>query len=95
MLVPAMEIHSFLHRGTITEALEKDVSLLASLENIDLGGFIQQIARENDSRRICGFSPITTMFHCMDASEGRTLALDYACVDDRSSFVSFASTIFH
>ena len=82
-------------RGTIAEALEKDVSLLASLENMDLGGFIQQIARENDSRRICGFSPITTMFHCMDASEGRMLALDYACVDDRSSFVSFASAIFH
>ncbi|MGO9570054.1 MAG: AmmeMemoRadiSam system protein B [Desulfomonilaceae bacterium] len=83
------------HQGTISEALEKDARLLSSLESLDLGGFIQQIVHENDSRRICGFSPITTMFHCMDASEGRMLALDYACVDDRNSFVSFASAIFH
>jgi MEMO1 family protein len=83
------------HRGTIAEALEKDGSLLSSLENLDLQSFIQQIAHENDARRICGFSPITTMLQCMDASEGRTLALDYARVDDRNSFVSFASVIFH
>jgi AmmeMemoRadiSam system protein B len=83
------------HRGTIAEALEKDGRLLSSLENMDLQGFVRQIVLENDSRRICGFSPITTMLQCMDASEGRMLALDYACVDDRSSFVSFASAIFY
>jgi MEMO1 family protein len=83
------------HHGTISEALENDGRLLSSLEKMDLQGFIQQIARENDSRRICGFSPITTMLHCMDASAGRTLALDYASVDDRNSFVSFASAIFY
>ncbi len=83
------------HQGTIVESLEKDARMLASLENVDRGDFIQQIVSENDSRRICGFSPITTMLHCMDASEGRSLALDYACVDDLNSFVSFASMIFH
>ena len=83
------------HSGTISEALEKDASLLSSLERIDLDGFIQQVASDNDSRRICGFSPITAMLRCMDASEGRMLALDYARVDDKNSFVSFASMIFH
>jgi hypothetical protein len=31
----------------------------------------------------------------MDASEGRLLSLDHAQVDDRNSFVSFASMIFY
>ncbi|MGB6066498.1 MAG: AmmeMemoRadiSam system protein B [Desulfomonilaceae bacterium] len=83
------------HEGTIAECLEKDAVLLTSLEKVDLEGFIGQVARENDSRRICGFSPITAMLHCMDASEGHRLALDYARVDVDNSFVSFASVIFH
>ncbi len=83
------------HRGTIAECLEKDEQLLSSVEKVDMKGFIEQVARGNDSRRICGFSPITAMLHCMDASEGRRLALDYARVDAHNSFVSFASVIFH
>jgi MEMO1 family protein len=83
------------HKGTIADALSKDAEMLGSLEQVDVQGFIRYIARENDSRHICGFSPITTMFHCMDASEGRLLNLDFAQVDERNSFVTFASMIFH
>ena len=83
------------HRGTIAEALEKDSALLSSLERVDIEGFIQGVARDNDERRICGFSHITAMLHCMKASEGRLLSLDYAKVDDRNSFVSFSSMIFY
>jgi AmmeMemoRadiSam system protein B len=83
------------HQGTVTETLENDGHLLDMLERIDIDGFVQKVAPENDTRRICGFSPIVTMFHCMEASQGKLLALDYAQVDDRNSFVSFASMIFH
>ena len=83
------------HRGTVAESLEKDDSMLKSLEKLDVAGFIRTVVREGDARRICGFSPITTMFYCMDASEGRLLSLDYAHVDNRNSFVSFTSMIFH
>jgi hypothetical protein len=83
------------HKGTVAGALEKDEDLLRGLERMDVDGFVRTVARENDSRRICGFSPIATMFHCMEASQGKLLALDYAQVDERSSFVSFASMIFH
>jgi len=31
----------------------------------------------------------------MDASEGNLLSLDFAHVDERSSFVSFTAMIFH
>ncbi len=83
------------HGGTVSDTLQKDAELLASLERMDINGFISSVVLENDSRRICGFPPITTMFHCMEAREGRMLSLDYAEVDDRNSFVSFSSMIFH
>jgi AmmeMemoRadiSam system protein B len=83
------------HRGTVREALEKDRELMSFVERLDEGGFIREVAKDNDSRRICGFSPITAMLHCMDASEGNLLSLDFAHVDERSSFVSFTAMIFH
>jgi AmmeMemoRadiSam system protein B len=83
------------HAGTVRETLENDQKLLQCLERIDLDGFIKHVADENDARRICGFSPITTMFHCMEASQGKLLALDHARVDDKNSFVSFTSMIFY
>jgi len=83
------------HRGTVADALEKDESLLRALERVDVREFIRGVTRDNNARRICGFSPITTMLHCMDPAAGRLLSLDYAGVDDRSSFVSFTSMIFH
>jgi AmmeMemoRadiSam system protein B len=83
------------HEGTVKRALDRDALLLAHLEKLEMDEFVRMVARENDSSRICGFSPITAMLHCMDASEGRVLGLDFAYVDDRRSFVSFASMVFH
>jgi AmmeMemoRadiSam system protein B len=83
------------HAQTVTDSLEKDRDLMSCLERLDVDAFIQGVAAGNDSRRICGFSPITAMLHCMDPKEGRLLDLDFAYVDDKRSFVSFASMIFH
>jgi MEMO1 family protein len=83
------------HQGTISEALRNDTELLSTLERCDVNAFVRGVARENDERRICGFSPITTMLHTMDATKGQVLALDFATVDDKNSFVSFTSMIFH
>ncbi|MCA1961037.1 MAG: AmmeMemoRadiSam system protein B [Desulfomonile sp.] len=83
------------HKGTVASSLQQDSELLSCLERLDVDGFIRGIARDDDARRVCGFSPIVTMLHCMEASRGRVLSLDFAHVDDRSSFVCFASMIFH
>ena len=83
------------HQGTISDVLQKDAEALAHVEKLDVNAFIRSVAQEDDSRRICGFPPITTMLHCMDAREGRLLSLDFAQVDDRKSFVSFTSMIFY
>jgi hypothetical protein len=75
--------------------MARDRQLMQKLEKMDLEGFIHAIAEDDDSGRICGFSPIVTMLSCMDASHGRLLDLDYAKVDDQGSYVSFASMIFY
>ena len=81
--------------GTVRESLDKDQEMISCLERLGADGFIRKVAEDNDSRRICGFSPITAMLHCMNASEGHLLSLDFTHVDDRNSFVSFASMIFY
>jgi AmmeMemoRadiSam system protein B len=83
------------HQGTATESLRKDSEMLSALERLDVDAFIRGVVHEDDARRVCGFSPITTMFHAIEPTEGRVLDLDYATVDDKNSFVSFASMIFH
>ncbi len=77
------------------KTLNKDRELLDLLAKLDLQGFIDAISKDNDSGRVCGFSPIVTMLSCMDASEGSLLDLDYVNVDDQGSYVSFASMIFY
>ena len=83
------------HKGTIADALTKDAGHAGVAGASRRSRLHPSRSEENDSRHICGFSPIATMFHCMDASEGRLLNLDFAQVDDRNSFVTFASMIFH
>lgn len=83
------------HEGTVREALEKDRTTLSYLERLDRDGFVRDVAEDNDNRKICGFSPIVALLDCMEASEGRLLNLDYTYVDDKHSFVTFASVVFH
>ncbi len=80
--------------NTVTRALEGDRKLLATVEKLDMEAFVREVTADNDSRRVCGFSPIAAMLACMDASVGELLALEYTRVDNRNSFVSFASMIF-
>jgi AmmeMemoRadiSam system protein B len=82
-------------QATVDESIRKDKEMLAHLERVDLDGFIQYVVNENDERHICGFSPISAMLRCMDATEGTLLDLDVVQVDQYGSFVSYCSLIFH
>ena len=64
-----METISFRIRAQ-SDVLEKDMESLGYLQKIDVQDSSGQLSEEQDSRRICGFPPITTMFHCMDAKTG-------------------------
>ena len=80
---------------TVDDSIRKDKEMLAHLERVDLDAFIQYVINENDERHICGFSPISAMLRCMNASEGQLLDLDVVQVDQYGSFVSYCSLIFH
>ena len=82
-------------QANVDESIRKDREMLAHLEKVDLEAFIRYVVEENDARHICGFSPISAMLRCMDASEGKLLDLDVVQVDQSGSFVSYCSLIFH
>ena len=72
----------------------EDRLLIATLESGNRDGFFNEIAKNRDRRRICGFSPIYTLLSAIPGSRGRLL--NYARSDDpqTQSAVSFASVAF-
>jgi AmmeMemoRadiSam system protein B len=83
------------HQAAVNASLEKDGEMLGYLRQLSVDSFIRCIASEGDARRVCGFSPIVTMMHAMEASRAETLSLDFAYVDDRKSFVTFGAMVFY
>lgn len=83
------------HRGTVEASLQKDSEMLCYLQQCSVDSFIGCVVSEGDTRRVCGFSPIVTMMHTMSASQAEILSLDFAYVDDRKSFVTFAAMVFY
>ncbi len=83
------------HRGTVESALQKDSEMLSHLQNFSVDSFIKCVVSEGDARRVCGFSPIVTMMHSIEASQAEILNLDFAYVDDKNSFVTFGAMVFY
>jgi len=71
-----------------------DKELLSHVEKVDAKGFFQYVEREQDRRRICGFSPIYTMLRTMNARGGRVVAHDHGDMDELGSICSYASVVF-
>jgi MEMO1 family protein len=73
----------------------EDEAKLKLVTQLDAEGFWECIARDLDSRRICGFPCIYTLLNILEAREGRLLKYDQ--MDDRNtgSAVSYASLAFH
>jgi len=83
------------HRGTVETSLQKDSQMLYHLQQLSVDSFISCVVSEGDARRVCGFSPIVTMMHSMEATRAEILSLDFAYVDERKSFVTFGAMIFY
>jgi len=73
---------------------EADLEMLRHAQRIDAEGFLDYIAREEDRRRICGFSPVYALLNVLDAREGVLLAHDHGDMDTLGSVCSFASMVF-
>ena len=72
----------------------EDRVLIDRLAALDAPGFFGEIAKDQDKRRICGFSPLYSLIQLLDRSHGRTLKYDQAFTPETGSAVTFTSMIF-
>jgi hypothetical protein len=72
----------------------EDRGLVDRLAVLDAPGFFNEIAKDQDKRKICGFSPLYSLIHVLDGSAGKLLKYDQAFTPETGSAVTFTSMIF-
>ncbi|MBI2988335.1 MAG: AmmeMemoRadiSam system protein B [Deltaproteobacteria bacterium] len=73
---------------------EEDQRLIEKLASLDAPGFFEEIAKDRDRRRICGFSPLYSLIHLLDGVRGRNLKYSQAFTRETGSAVTFTSMVF-
>jgi AmmeMemoRadiSam system protein B len=74
---------------------EQDHAILREAEKADPAGFFHVIAKERDSRRICGLPPAYLTLQALAPGRGKLLDYCQYVQPDRDLSVSFASMTFH
>ena len=72
----------------------EDQRLVEHLAARDAPGFFNEIAKDQDRRRICGFSPLYSLIHVLNGSQGKTLKYAQAFTPETGSAVTFTSMVF-
>ncbi len=72
----------------------EDRKLIDRLSALDAPGFFHEIAKDQDKRRICGFSPLYSLIHLLDGARGTHLNYGQAFTPETGSAVTFTSMIF-
>jgi len=72
----------------------EDQRLVDRLAARDAAGFFNEIAKDQDRRRICGFSPLYSLIHLLNGSQGNTLHYGQAFTPETGSAVTFTSMVF-
>jgi MEMO1 family protein len=75
-------------------SMQHDLEMLKHVEELkpeEFAGFIQ---KENDQRRISGFSPIYSLLRLVQAEKGHVLRYDRGITDQYNSTVTYASMAF-
>ena len=72
----------------------EDRRLIERLAVLDAGGFFHEVAKDQDKRRICGFSPLYSLIRLLDGSRGQHLKYSQAFTPETGSAVTFTSMIF-
>jgi AmmeMemoRadiSam system protein B len=73
---------------------EEDLRLVERLAALDAPGFFHEIAKDQDRRRICGFSPLYSLIHLLAGAQGRNLKYSQAFTRETGSAVTFTSMVF-
>jgi AmmeMemoRadiSam system protein B len=74
--------------------MQQDLAMLKHVEERQPDEFASFIQRENDQRRIAGFSPIYTLLRLIEADKGQVLRYDRGITDQYNSTVTYASMAF-
>lgn len=74
--------------------MQQDLAMLKHVEELQPEEFSAFIQREQDQRRIAGFSPIYTLLRLIDAEKGQVLRYDRGITDQYNSTVTYASMAF-
>ena len=72
----------------------EDQELVNRLAALDAPGFFHAIAKDQDKRRICGFSPLYSLIHLLDGAKGNHLKYCQAFTPETGSAVTFTSMTF-
>jgi AmmeMemoRadiSam system protein B len=72
----------------------EDQRLIDRLAALDAPGFFNEVAKDQDQRRICGFSPLYSLIQLLDGTPGRTLKYSQAFTRETGSAVTFTSMVF-
>jgi AmmeMemoRadiSam system protein B len=72
----------------------EDHKLVDRLIELDAPGFFNEIAKDQDKRKICGFSPLYSLIHLLDGARGNHLHYGQAFTPETGSAVTFTSMIF-
>jgi AmmeMemoRadiSam system protein B len=72
----------------------EDQELVNRLAALDAPGFFNAVAKDQDKRRICGFSPLYSLIHLLDGAQGKHLKYSQAFTPETGSAVTFSSLIF-
>ena len=72
----------------------EDQRLVDRLAVLDAPGFFNEVAKDQDKRRICGFAPLYSLIHLLNGSRGTTLKYSQAFTPETGSAVTFTSVIF-
>ncbi|HEU4683130.1 MAG TPA: AmmeMemoRadiSam system protein B [Nitrospira sp.] len=75
-------------------SMQSDLEMLKFVEELKPDEFAGYIQKEQDRRRISGFSPIYTLLRLIQAEKGQVLRYDRGITDQYNSTVTFASLAF-
>ena len=75
-------------------SMQRDLEMLKQVEELKPDGFAGYIHKENDQRRISGFSPIYSLLRVIQAEKGQVLRYDRGITDQYNSTVTYASLAF-
>ncbi len=75
-------------------SMQRDLEMLKHVEELKPEEFAAYIQRENDQRRISGFSPIYCLLRLIQAEKGQVLRYDRGITDQYNSTATYTSMAF-